>query len=151
MHACHMHVPTALSDMPFMRSTRSFLSRFMVQDQEQLARIIMAFNSSPALAERVGVGAGVIAAATAECIEQGHAAWLVGAICHEPPQSPQSLMKQPQPQLLLTFKHDCQHLGCSDAGCALCSQNQFRRCTKAFSTKYLSGDAIKAVCGAVIR
>lgn len=43
------------------------------------------------------------------------------------------------------------HVGCADLHCALCSQNQLRRCARPFMPKYLSGDVIRAACGAVIR
>lgn len=45
----------------------------------------------------------------------------------------------------------CRHLGCADAHCQLCAQNQLRRCPQAFCPKYLAGDPLKAACGAAIR
>ena len=38
-----------------------------------------------------------------------------------------------------------------EPGCPLCVQNPNRRCSGNFSTKYLSGDVLKAKCGASIR
>lgn len=45
----------------------------------------------------------------------------------------------------------CRSLGCLEPGCPLCAQNPNRRCAGSFSTKYLSGDVLKAKCGASIR
>ena len=42
-------------------------------------------------------------------------------------------------------------MGCTDAHCLLCAQNQNRRCTRTFAGKYLAGDLLKAACGATIR
>lgn len=42
-------------------------------------------------------------------------------------------------------------LGCLDAHCELCRQTPHRRCRSTFAGKYLSGDTLKAKCGAVIR
>ena len=42
-------------------------------------------------------------------------------------------------------------LGCLDLDCELCKQTPHRRCTSTFAPKYLSGDALKAKCGARIR
>lgn len=47
--------------------------------------------------------------------------------------------------------HFCRHLGCLESGCPLCAQNPNRRCGGSFSNKYLSGDVLKANCGASIR
>ncbi|CAK0787075.1 hypothetical protein CVIRNUC_010291 [Coccomyxa viridis] len=51
----------------------------------------------------------------------------------------------------LIFRHDCLSLGCLDAHCELCRQTPHRRCRTTFAGKYLSGDTLKAKCGAVIR
>ncbi|BDA50510.1 hypothetical protein COCOBI_16-1860 [Coccomyxa sp. Obi] len=51
----------------------------------------------------------------------------------------------------LVFRHDCMSLGCLDLDCELCKQTPHRRCTSTFAPKYLSGDALKAKCGARIR
>lgn len=37
-----------------------------------------------------------------------------------------------------------------DQGCGMCKNTAHRRCTGEFAQKYLSGDAIKAKCGAPI-
>ncbi len=42
-------------------------------------------------------------------------------------------------------------LGCLDLDCNLCKQTPHRRCTSTFAGKYLSGDVLKAKCGARIR
>ena len=42
-------------------------------------------------------------------------------------------------------------LGCLDLDCNLCKQTPHRRCTSTFAGKYLSGDMLKAKCGARIR
>ena len=41
-------------------------------------------------------------------------------------------------------------IGCLCPDCELCKQAQHRRCTSCFGSKYLSGDALKAKCGAPI-
>ena len=41
-------------------------------------------------------------------------------------------------------------IGCLYPDCELCKQAQYRRCTSCFAPKYLSGDALKAKCGAPI-
>ncbi len=40
--------------------------------------------------------------------------------------------------------------GCLCPDCVLCKQAQHRQCTSCFGLKYLSGDALKAKCGAPI-
>ena len=44
----------------------------------------------------------------------------------------------------------CRSIGCLCPECELCKQAQHRRCTSCFAPKYLSGDALKAKCGAPI-
>ena len=44
----------------------------------------------------------------------------------------------------------CRSIGCLCPDCELCKQAQHRRCTSCFGSKYLSGDALKAKCGAPI-
>ncbi|CAL5229296.1 g12594 [Coccomyxa viridis] len=51
----------------------------------------------------------------------------------------------------LIFRHDCLSLGCLDFHCELCRQTPHRRCRTTFAGKYLSGDTLKAKCGAPIR
>ncbi|KAL3156040.1 PSII 6.1 kDa protein [Trebouxia sp. C0010 RCD-2024] len=50
----------------------------------------------------------------------------------------------------LLFRHECRSIGCLCPDCELCKQAQHRRCTSCFAPKYLSGDALKAKCGAPI-
>ncbi|KAA6419351.1 MAG: nitrogen regulatory P-II [Trebouxia sp. A1-2] len=50
----------------------------------------------------------------------------------------------------LLFRHECRSIGCLCPDCELCKQAQHRRCTSCFGSKYLSGDALKAKCGAPI-
>jgi len=45
----------------------------------------------------------------------------------------------------------CRSLGCLDMDCELCKQTPHRRCISTFAAKYLSGDTLKAKCGAKIR
>lgn len=45
----------------------------------------------------------------------------------------------------------CRSLGCLDPDCGLCRQTLHRRCVGTFAPKYLSGDQLKAKCGACIR
>ncbi|MCJ1422318.1 hypothetical protein MMC29_000198 [Sticta canariensis] len=54
-------------------------------------------------------------------------------------------------QYRLVFRHDCLSLGCLDPDCGLCRQTLHRRCVGTFGPKYLSGDQLKAKCGAPIR
>lgn len=42
-------------------------------------------------------------------------------------------------------------MGCLDPRCDLCRQAPHRRCISNFAPKYLSGDNLKAKCGAPIR
>ncbi|KAK9841626.1 hypothetical protein WJX74_008974 [Apatococcus lobatus] len=51
----------------------------------------------------------------------------------------------------LVFRHECLSLGCLDPRCDLCRQAPHRRCISNFAPKYLSGDNLKAKCGAPIR
>lgn len=48
------------------------------------------------------------------------------------------------------FLFDSRSIGCLCPDCELCKQAQHRRCTSCFGNKYLSGDALKAKCGAPI-
>lgn len=49
------------------------------------------------------------------------------------------------------IRHGRRSLGCLEPKCPLCTQNPNRRCSSSFSNKYLSGDVLKAKCGASIR
>ena len=51
---------------------------------------------------------------------------------------------------LQTVTFFCRSIGCLCPDCELCKQAQHRRCTSCFAPKYLSGDALKAKCGAPI-
>jgi len=51
-----------------------------------------------------------------------------------------------QYKYFLTFSHECNHYGCQDSQCLLCSQAQERRCQRNFSEKYMVGEHLSASC-----
>lgn len=46
--------------------------------------------------------------------------------------------------------YHCRSLGCLDNDCSMCQNTPHRRCVGNFAPKYLSGDPVKAKCGAAI-
>lgn len=73
------------------------------------------------------------------------------ADCSLPREALEQLCK---PIPLLVQAHSCgvlRSLGCLDPECGLCRQTLHRRCVGTFAPKYLSGDQLKAKCGAPIR
>jgi hypothetical protein len=51
----------------------------------------------------------------------------------------------------LQYRHDCQHLGCSNPTCDHCRLCQKRRCSGSFKKKYLApSDVLEAECGAQV-
>lgn len=51
----------------------------------------------------------------------------------------------------LVLAHDCENVGCNLDGCALCSNNPSRLCTRNLHALYYEDDALRARCGASIR
>eukprot|EP00210_Caulerpa_lentillifera_P002739 g2618.t1 len=54
------------------------------------------------------------------------------------------------PLYMLSFKHKCQAIGCTNTACDLCESNPKRGCTTDFGKKYFKGDVLKAKCGGSI-
>ena len=52
--------------------------------------------------------------------------------------------------LNLTYLSADRSLGCLNPGCLMCKNTPHLRCATTFATKYLSGDPLKAKCGASI-
>ncbi|KDD73916.1 hypothetical protein H632_c1733p0, partial [Helicosporidium sp. ATCC 50920] len=102
--------------------------------QEYAVQCIREFNASPTFAAALGVSVAHVSHCTETALR-----------------GPEADKLSSERRLGLIYTHDCRHIGCTDTGCVLCSHSQQRRCNRSFAAKYLSGDSLRATCGAPIR